>query len=71
MEENNMEEKKSAKSLFEMKHNEAQKIIKRRKDDKDYPVLQIQFGRFANHCLKCDKCRIEAEEVGLLVSSES
>lgn len=66
-----MEKEKSAKFLFEMNHNEAQEIIEKRKSDKDFLISQIQFGRFAKHCLKCDECRVKAKEVGFLVSGKS
>ena len=65
---NNMEEKKSVKYLFEMSHKEA---IEQRKENKDSLLSQIQFGRFARHCLDCEECRTEAREVGLLVSMKS
>lgn len=63
-----MEEKKSAKFLFEMDCEEAEKIIEKRKNDKDSLVSQIQFGRFARHCLSCDECKTKAEKDSLLVS---
>ncbi|MEA1937130.1 MAG: hypothetical protein U9N04_03390 [Patescibacteria group bacterium] len=66
-----MEEKKSAKSLLEMDCVEVEEIIRRRKDDRDYPVSQIQFGRLAKHCLNCDKCRVKATKVGFLVANKS
>ena len=66
-----MEEKKSAKHLFEMNCEEVERIIEQRKDNKDSLISQIQFGRLANHCLNCEKCEKEAKEVGLLISSES
>ncbi len=66
-----MKEEKSAKHLFEMSHNEAQEIIEKRRSDKDFLVSQIQFGRFANHCLNCKECETKAREIGLLVSSKS
>lgn len=66
-----MEEKKSAKFLFEMNCEEAKEIIEKRKNNKDSLVSQIQFGRFANHCLNCEKCETEARKIGLFVSSKS
>lgn len=66
-----MEEEKSAKHLFEMNCEEANKITEQRKNDKDFLVSQIQFGRFANHCLNCKKCETEARKVGFFISGKS
>ena len=71
MEENNMKEKKTAKSLLEMNCEEAERIIEERKNNEDSLVSQIQFGRFARHCLNCKECDRKAKEVGLLVSGKS
>lgn len=61
-----MEEKKSSKSLFKMSHEEAQEIIKGKKNNEDPFISQIQFSRFANHCLQCEECFEEAEKAGLI-----
>ena len=66
-----MEEKKSAKFLFEINCEEAKGIIEKRKNNKDSLISQIQFGRLARHCLNCKECNKEAKEVGLLISSKS
>ena len=66
-----MKEEKSAKFLFEMNCEEAKGIIEKRRNNKDSLVSQIQFGRFARHCLNCNKCETEARKVGLLVSRKS
>ena len=66
-----MKEEKSAKFLFEMNCEEAKEIIEKRKNNKDSLVSQIQFGKFANHCLNCEECDKKAKEVGLLVSNKS
>ena len=66
-----MEEKKSAKHLFEMDCKEAQEIIEERKKNKDSLISQIQFGRFARHCLNCEKCETEARKAGFFISGKS
>ena len=66
-----MKEEKSAKYLFEMNCEEAKGIIEKRKNNKDSLLSQIQFGRFARHCLNCEECETEARKVGFFISSES
>ena len=66
-----MEKRKSAKFLLKMSHDEAQEIIEQRKKNKDSLISQIQFGRFARHCLNCEKCETEARKAGFFISGKS
>lgn len=61
-----MTEKKSVKNLFEMSHEEAQELIKKKSANEGFLISQIQFSRFSKHCLQCKECFQKAKEAELI-----